>query len=171
MMRHRWLVAPVAHAAQGGGRRAGLRVVAASLVAAAAALHAATVDLVIAHPRAREAPPGARTAAVYLAIDNRGAAADRLVAARSPRAAAVELHTMSTDAGVMRMRQVADVRIPARGRVDLAPGGLHLMMVDPSPALRAGERVPLTLTFERAGAVAVEVEVEPLRPAPPHGTH
>lgn len=152
-----------------GFARAGL--VVGAVLAVSPIAHAAPADLRIEQPHAREAPPGARTAVVYLVIDNRGATPDRLLRASSPRAAAVELHTMRMDAGVMRMRAVADVRIPARGRVELAPGGLHLMLVDPAPPLRAGERVPLTLTFEHAGAVAVDVEVDPLKGATPHGTH
>jgi len=136
----------------------------------AAGATAAPGDVHVIGAHAREAPPGARTAAVYLTLDNRGAGADRLVAARSPRGV-VEIHSMRMDAGVMRMRAIADVPIPARGRVELAAGGLHLMLVDPSPPLKAGERVPLTLTFERAGTVDVEVAVEPLAPPAPHGPH
>ena len=127
-------------------------------------------DVQVLNVRAREAPPGARTAAIYLTVENRGAVADRLVAARSPRGA-VEMHAMRMDGGVMRMRATPDVPVPARGRVDLAPGGLHLMLVDPAPPLKAGERVPVTLTFERAGAVDVQVPVEPLQGAAPHGPH
>ena len=127
-------------------------------------------DVQVLNVRAREAPPGARTAAIYLTVENRGVAADRLVAARSPRGA-VEIHAMRMDGGVMRMRAAPDVPVPARGRVELAPGGLHLMLVDPAPPLKAGERVPVTLTFERAGAVDVQVPVEPLQGAAPHGPH
>ncbi len=123
----------------------------------------------IEQPRARAMPPGAHTAAVYLTIDNRAGLPDRLLGARSPRAKAVELHSMFMDGGVMRMRGRSDVPVPARGRIELAPGGTHLMVIDPAPALRSGDRMPLTLIFERAGAVAVEVEVEDLqtRATPP----
>jgi len=130
----------------------------------------ATADIEVVNVRAREAPPGARTAAIYLTVENRGAAADRLLSARSPRGA-VEIHAMRMDGGVMRMRATADVPVPARGRVELAPGGLHLMLVDPAPPLKAGERVPLRLAFERAGSVDVQVAVEPLQGAAPHGPH
>ena len=130
----------------------------------------AAADVQVVNARAREAPPGARTAAIYLTVENRGAVADRLVAARSPRGA-VEIHAMRMDGGVMRMRATSGVPVPARGRVELAPGGLHLMLVDPAPPLKAGERVPVTLTFERAGAVDVQAAVEPLQGAASHGPH
>jgi copper(I)-binding protein len=150
-------------------RRIG-RALACLLLAIPIAATAAAPDVQVVNVRAREAPPGARTAAIYLAVENRGAVADRLVAARSPRGA-VEIHAMRMDGGVMRMRAAPDVPVPARGRVELAPGGLHLMLVDPAPPLKAGERVPVTLTFERAGAVDVQVVVEPLQGAAPHGPH
>lgn len=134
------------------------------LLAACALAAGAAVqpDVRIVNAYARATPPGARTAAAYLTIDNRGAAADRLVGARSPAAAAVELHAMSHENGMMRMRAIARVDVPAHGRVDLAPGGVHVMIVDPKAPLRAGERFPLTLTFERAGAIDVELDVKPL---------
>ena len=69
---------------------------------------------------------------------------------------------MSHEGGMMRMREVARVDVPAHGRVELVPGGLHAMIVDPKAPLRPGERFPLTLTFARAGAIDVEVDVKPL---------
>jgi copper(I)-binding protein len=151
-------------------RRRIRRALACLLLAMPMGASGVAADVQVLNVRAREAPPGARTAAIYLTVENRGAVADRLVAARSPRGA-VEIHAMRMDGGVMRMRATPDVPVPARGRVDLAPGGLHLMLVDPAPPLKAGERVPVTLTFERAGAVDVQVPVEPLQGAAPHGPH
>lgn len=119
-------------------------------------------DLTIDHVYARAAPPGARTAAAYLTIDNRGREPDRLMSASSPRAAAVEIHSMREELGVMRMRQVGEVIVPARGRAKFVPGGMHLMIVEPTSPLREGERVPVTLTFMRAGPIDVQVTVEPM---------
>jgi len=119
-------------------------------------------DLTIDHAYTREAPPGARTAAAYLTIANRGREGDRLMSANSPRAAAVEIHSMREQLGVMRMRQVGEVIVPPRGTVKLVPGGLHLMIVEPTSPLRAGERVPVTLTFMRAGPIDIQVTVEPM---------
>jgi copper(I)-binding protein len=108
---------------------------------------------------ARATPPGARTAGVYLTIRNRAGAADELVGASTPVAADVEMHTMSHEGGMMRMRAVDKVPVPAGGAVELAPGGLHLMLIDPREPLREGARFPLTLRFARAGAVEAEVRV------------
>jgi copper(I)-binding protein len=142
-------------------------VVIAALLSPAAA-HAAEFvrgDLHIVDPYAREAPPGATTVAAYLTIDNRGRERDRLMSASSPRAVAVEIHAMREELGVMRMRQVSEVVVPPRQRVKLAPkSSLHLMIVEPTAPLRAGERVPVTLTFARAGPIDIEIPVEPMLP-------
>jgi copper(I)-binding protein len=108
---------------------------------------------------ARAMPPGARTAGAYLTIENRGSQPDRLLSARSPRAGAVELHRMSEQDGVMRMRPVDAIPVPAGQTVKLTPGGLHLMLIDPKPPLKEGEHIPLTLRFERAGEVGADVTV------------
>ena len=108
---------------------------------------------------ARAMPPGARTAGAYLSITNRGDAPDRLLSARSERAGSVELHEMSEHGGMMRMRPVEAVVIPPGKRVQLTPSGLHLMLVDPKPPLKQGEHIPLTLHFERAGDIGVDVVV------------
>lgn len=118
-------------------------------------------DLAIAHPWSRATPPGARVGGGYFAIDNRGSASDRLVAATVERAGRVEIHEMSVTDGVMRMRELpTGVAIAAQGRAELKPGGLHLMLLDLKAPLIQGERLKGTLTFERAGTVAVEFAVE-----------
>jgi len=128
----------------------------------ARAADAAVGDLRIVAPYARATPPGASTAGAYLTIDNRGAR-DRLVGASSTAAGAVEIHTMQNDRGVMKMRPVWQLDVPARGRVSLVPGGVHLMIVEPKAPLREHERFPVRLVFERAGPVDVEFEVRPLK--------
>jgi copper(I)-binding protein len=126
------------------------------------AADAAVGDLRIVGAYARATPPGATTAGAYLTIDNRGAR-DRLVGASSTAAGAVEIHTMQNDRGVMRMRAVWQLEVPARGRVALVPGGIHLMIIEPKAPLREHERFPVRLVFERAGPVDVELEVRPLK--------
>ena len=149
-------------------KRVRLFLVSTCALALLAAAHGATArdttvaDLRIVHAYARATPPGARTAAAYLTIESTGAAPDRLLGARSAKAAAVELHAMAHEGGMMRMRAVPHVDVPPRGSVRLEPGGLHLMIVDPRTPLRAGEPFPVTLTFARAGSVDVELDVEPL---------
>lgn len=101
-----------------------------------------------------------------------GAASDRLVAARTDIAARVELHTMSMDGNIMRMRQVDAVAVPAGQTVELKPGGLHLMLMDLKAPLVAGSQFALTLQFEKAGDVKVDVQVRTAAPgmkaASPH---
>ncbi|MEO5735225.1 MAG: copper chaperone PCu(A)C [Rubrivivax sp.] len=88
-----------------------------------------------------------------------GTSADRLVAASSPVAKAVELHTMEMDGSVMRMRQVQGIDVPAGATVALKPGGNHLMFMGLKQPLKAGDKVPLTLRFENAGEVQTEMTV------------
>lgn len=115
------------------------------------------------HPFSHPTPPGASSAAGYVVrLQNNGDQADRLVGASSPAAERVELHTMSVDAqGVMRMREVEGIELAPRGRVELKPGqGYHLMLMGLRAPLKEDDRVPLTLRFERAGAIEVEMEVQ-----------
>ena len=116
--------------------------------------------LSIDHPFARATPPGAQVGGAYMRIDNKGSAGDSLVHASSPVAGAVQIHTMSMDGGVMRMREVAAIELPAGKSVTLAPNGFHLMMIGLKKPLVEGSRVPLTLTFEHAGTIDVEVAVQ-----------
>lgn len=131
-------------------------------------------DLVIDHPWTRAVGAAAPTAAGYMIIRNTGAAPDRLVAAETPRAARVELHEMSVTDGIMRMRPIAGgIALPPGGEVRLAPGGLHLMLIGPQGGFEQGARVPVTLVFERAGRVAVELAVDApgARGTGPHQGH
>ena len=125
----------------------------------AAAHDVAAGELTIARPWSRAAGAGG-TGAGYLTIVNRGAAADRLVSASSPAARKTELHTHMREGEVMRMREVPGIEIPPGQSVAFAPGGLHVMLVGLTQALQAGTTVPLTLVFERAGPVQVELHVE-----------
>ena len=115
------------------------------------------------HPFATPTVNGATTAAVYLRrLENSGDQTDRLIAARSPVARAVEFHSMSIDAAnVMQMRAVPAIDLPAGGKLELRPGGpLHLMLLDLRRPLQDGNRFPLTLVFERSGEVEVMVWVQ-----------
>ncbi|MEE4361669.1 MAG: copper chaperone PCu(A)C [Pseudomonadales bacterium] len=106
----------------------------------------------------REAPPGRDITAAYLTLHNDGDVDQALIAAECPAAGRVELHTHSAVDGMMRMRQVDRVGIPARDTLSFAPGGLHLMLFDWSGA-RAGERVPMTLVTEDGETLTIEFEV------------
>jgi copper(I)-binding protein len=117
-------------------------------------------SLRIAHAFARATPPGAMSGGAYLTIENQGAAAATLLSATSPIAGAVELHQMSMDGGVMSMRAVRAIEVPPGSKLELKPGGYHLMLLDLKQPLKPGEKFPLKLTFESLGAVEVAVEVE-----------
>ncbi len=107
-------------------------------------------------------PNGAAVAGGYLTIVNSAGEADSLIGAASPRAGRVELHEMRMDGAMMMMRRVDAIAVPARGETRLAPGGYHLMIFDMQTSFVVGDRVPVTFTFARAGAVQVEMEVRPL---------
>jgi copper(I)-binding protein len=133
-------------------------------------------ELAIGHPWTRAVPQGQPAAGGYFTIANHGSDADRLVSATSPAARAVELHDMTIENGVMKMRPVeGGIEIPAGGTVALAPGGMHAMLIGPTQAFKPGERIPLSLTFEKAGTVQVELAVEKpgaaAKPVADHDSH
>lgn len=113
-----------------------------------------------------------KAGAAYLEIRNGGGTADKLVAAASPAAGTVELHAHIRDGDVMRMRKVPAIDLAPGEAVKLAPGGLHVMLMGLAAPLNAGDKFPLTLTFEKAGTVTLEVEVQaPAAAAPPAHQH
>ena len=108
----------------------------------------------------RATPKGAPVGGGYMTIVNAGPKADLLVSAASPAAGKVELHRMSMDGGVMKMRAIPDgVEVPAGGKVVFDPSGLHLMLVDLKQPLVEGAHFPVTLTFRDAGAATVDFTV------------
>ena len=139
----------------------------ATLIAASMSCAAhADAKLVVRDAWARATPPGAGVAAAYLTIEG-GAAADRLVAAKTEVAAMTQVHAVTESAGVARMRDAGTVAVPARATVVFAPNGLHLMLMNLARPLVAGERFVVTLTFEHAGALDVSVAVVAPDHAPP----
>lgn len=109
---------------------------------------------------ARATPGKAKNGGAYLMIANTGAAGDRLVAAAADVAERVEIHTHLNDNGVMRMRKVEGVDVPAGGTVMLKPGGYHIMFLGLNKPLVKGGSFPLTLTFEKAGKQTVQVQIQ-----------
>lgn len=119
--------------------------------------------IAIVNPWSRETAPGQEIGGAFLTVANTGQGADRLLGGTSPVAREVQVHTVDIADGVMRMRQLAEgLEIPAGETVTLAPGGYHLMLMDLDRSLAQGEPVPLTLEFERAGAIQVELAVQPI---------
>lgn len=96
--------------------------------------------------------------AAYFTVENLGEA-DRLTAVSTPRAEKAELHTTIEEGNVMKMRPVDRLDIPAQGSVTLKPQGLHVMLIGLKGPLKAGETLPLTVHFEKAGDIQVSVAV------------
>jgi len=108
----------------------------------------------------RATPPGAKVAGAFMNIENQGKEADRLVAASSPVAGFVEIHEMTMDGGLMKMRAVKGIDLKPGATVELRPGGYHVMLEDLKQPLKQGDQIPVLLTFEKAGVVEVKVHVE-----------
>jgi copper(I)-binding protein len=118
-------------------------------------------DVTIDHPWSRATPKGAKVAGGYVKLTNGGAAADRLVGGTFAAARGVEIHEMSSDGGVMKMRQLkSGLEVKPGATVELKPGSYHLMFTDLTRPLTMGEKVKGTLVFEKAGTVEVEYTVE-----------
>lgn len=121
--------------------------------------HDASAALQVRDAWAAPTPNGVDVSAGYLVVANGGDADDRLLAATSPRAARVEVHTMAMVDGVMQMRAAEAAIVPAQGELRLAPGGMHLMFYGVTQPFAPGEGVPVTLTFEHGGEVTLELPV------------
>lgn len=118
-------------------------------------------DLKIDHPWARATPAGAKVAGGFMTITNNGKETDRLIAASSAVAGHMEIHEMRMDGDVMRMRELAGgLPLDPGKSVKLAPGGYHIMFMDLKEPLKQGVKIPVTLTFAKAGTLTVEVQVD-----------
>jgi copper(I)-binding protein len=118
-------------------------------------------DLVITQAWSRATPNGAKIAGGYLTIENKGAAADRLVGGSGDIAGKVEIHEMAMNSGVMTMRPLdKGLAIEPGKTVKLAPGGYHLMLMDLKGPFKQGDKVPVTLEFEKAGKVTLSFDVQ-----------
>jgi periplasmic copper chaperone A len=104
--------------------------------------------------------PGQPAGAGYLIIENTGGEADRLISATSDASPDVEIHEMKMEGDVMKMRQLSEgLDIPAGGKVELKPGGYHLMFMDVESPFEEGETLKVNLNFEKAGEVQIELPV------------
>ena len=111
---------------------------------------------------ARATTSAAATGVVYLSLADTGPAADRLVGVATPVAAHADMHIMVMEGNVMQMRPVDAVDVKPGERIQFKPSGLHIMLTDLKQPLTRGERFPVTLDFEKAGKVDVEVLVLPI---------
>ena len=128
------------------------------------AVHAeepAATSIVVTQAWSRATPGGSRVAGGYLSIENRGSSADKLLSASTEIARKVEIHEMAVNGGVMTMRALEGGLSIEPGRtVKFAPGGLHLMIVGLATPLVRGDKVPVTLRFEKAGEITVSFDVQ-----------
>ncbi len=133
-----------------------------TLAGCAAAPTSSGPDIKIVNAYARAAMP---TGAVYLELQNTGGAADTLLSAASDAAQAVELHESKMEGDMMSMQPVEKIEVPAGGTVALKPGGLHIMFIGLEKEWKAGDKINVTLNFEKSGAKTIEVEVKADMPA------
>jgi copper(I)-binding protein len=111
------------------------------------------------------------TSAVYMTLEASGGQSDRLVAAASPDAARAELHASTMESGVAKMRPLSAIEITSGERTVLEPGGPHVMLMGLGRKLVEGDTLPLSLTFERAGTVELQVPVRGMAGTMNHGGH
>jgi copper(I)-binding protein len=138
-----------------------------ALVAGASASDYKIGTLEVAQPWSRATPKGAKVASGYVKIRNTGTAPDRLVSATFAQSAGVEIHEMSSEGGVMKMRAVkGGLELKPGGTVELKPGSYHLMFTGLTRELAKGDRVKGTLVFEKAGPLEVEYAVEAIGATP-----
>jgi len=132
-------------------------------------------DLKLMAPWVRASVPGQVNGAGYVQIDNKAKQGDRLVSASASGVNRVELHTIITENGVAKMREVTGIDVPASGSVRLSPGGFHIMFLGLTEPFKAGATVPVTLKFEKSGEVKVNFEIKPPTYNPGaasgHGSH
>lgn len=127
-------------------------------------------SLTIEAPWSRATPGGAKVAGGFMKITNTGTESERLTGGTVPFAGRFEIHEMAMDGGIMKMRPLAKgLEIKPGETVELKPGGYHLMFMDLKSALKEGQSVKGTLTFEKAGKVDVEFKVGPLGGGAPKG--
>lgn len=125
---------------------------------------AETSTLQFSHAWVRATPPNAQVAGAFLSIENTSAKPDRLLSASTDVAAKVEIHEMKMEGEVMQMRQLSGLAIPAKQTVSLKPGGYHLMLIAPKQPFAAGQKVAITLVFEKAGKRTLEFAVSKQAP-------
>jgi copper(I)-binding protein len=115
-------------------------------------------DIVIEQPWSRATP--VKVGGAYMTLRNNGAVPDKLVKVTSPIAEKAEIHETKVEGGMAMMRPVGAIELKRRSSVQLKPGGLHVMLMGLQRPLKEGERIKLTLTFERAGTIEIEARVE-----------
>lgn len=147
-----------------------LAAIALAFLATAAFAHDYLIGgVAIDHPWARASIGQAKAGAVYMTLANKGAQSDRLIAAATGVAKKAGLHIHLMQNGVMKMRPVKAIEVTPGAPAVLKPGGLHIMLTGLKAPLAEGTRFPLTLTFEKAGSIEIQVKVQKQTDMAPHG--
>lgn len=115
--------------------------------------------VMIGDPYVRAVPPGQPNSAAFMTLMNHGDKARSIVEAKSPAAKVVELHTHTMEGGMMKMRRIDKIDIPAQGSTVLEPGGLHVMLIGLAQDLKVGGKVAVTLVFANGDEEKVEAPV------------
>lgn len=136
------------------------RILLLALLLAACGRSEGSPELQISGAWARETVAGQTATAAYMTIANTGSAADRLVGVDAPAPAEAMVHGTSHANGIARMRPMdSGLELPAGGTAQLAPGGTHVMITELTSPLKTGDRLRLTLRFERSGQRIIDVPV------------
>jgi copper(I)-binding protein len=125
-------------------------------------------DIEVHHPYARAMPPGSPTSAVFVTLKNKGDEQRAIVSAATPAAGKVELHTHIKDGDVMRMRQVPEIVIPAKGKTVLKPGGLHIMLFELQQTFKEGEKIDVTVNFKNGESQTFNAKIKKVMKAMKH---
>jgi hypothetical protein len=136
-----------------------------------AAKGSAAAEVKVENPYVRAVPPGQPNSAAFLTLVNSSTKAHSVKSASSPVAATVELHSHTNNNGVMEMRQVPQIDLPAKGTTELKPGGLHIMLIGLKQNLKAGEKAKLTLQFEDGSNTTVTAPIQEVSPPASMGHH
>lgn len=141
---------------------AAILITAVAVISFARGAEAGLDDILVVEAWARATPPGAAVGAAYVTLANRTGSDDCLVSAATPAAEKVMVHESIEEDGVAKMRPLEIVTVPASGTLEMHPGGTHMMLMGLSEPLKEGDILPLTLVFEKAGEMTVQVEVTPI---------
>ena len=122
--------------------------------------------LEVEHPYVRAVPPGQPNSAAFMSLRNTSAETRALIGAESPAAEVVELHTHVEEDGMMRMRRIERIALPAGETTILAPGGLHIMLIGLTSALTPGQSIELTLIEDNGERLVIQAPVRRIEPMP-----
>jgi copper(I)-binding protein len=134
-------------------------IIAVTMMVACGANTSSEPQIKVMEPWSRPSPMVAGNGAVYMMLMNEGGANDALISAETDVAEVVELHETKMEGDMMKMSPVSKVEVPAGGSTALKPGGLHVMLINLQEELVPGEKIKLTLNFEKSNPLTIEAEI------------